>query len=142
MTPELLKQAREALWGVAQELHHIDAGPVKELGGVIAKVEDAATALTAFDSISEYDKAIHALATYLPDGWVAQDADGGIHWTLWQTEPISPVHKDHSVGWWLMHGEEPDDYRALHLETPACQDWRDSLRRITHNDGTVTVERG
>lgn len=137
-TSSLLKQAREVLWDAAQELHHIDSGPIKELGGVIAKVEDAAAALTAFDSLSEYDKAIHALAPYLPDGWVAKDG-----------------HKQ-----FVLFGEKPTDRQksllfhtktalgefyglSLRLKVPDHSDWRKSLRHITHNsDGTVTVERG
>lgn len=47
----ILKQAREALENVAQELHHINAGPVKDLDDLIAEVEDAIAALAAFDSL-------------------------------------------------------------------------------------------
>lgn len=120
-TSSLLKQAREALWSAAQELHHIDSGPIKELGGAIAEVEAAATALTAFDSLSEYDKAVHAIAPYLGEGDVT-----------FQSGILRAWSQDHT-------------YRVVitDLEIPPPPKGDDGFRRITHNsDGTVTVERG
>lgn len=151
-TSNLLKQALEALQNVAQELHHIDAGPVKELDAIIAEVESASAALTAFvtafDALSEYDKAIHAIAPYLPEGWVCQSegVTGGVH-HFWSDRKPEPLGTLGSGSKWSPDWAHPQ-YGAVHLwvpmhNFPRCPDWRKSLRRITHNsDGTVTVERG
>lgn len=148
MTPELLKQAREALWDAAQELHHIDSGPIKELGGVIAKVEDAAAALTAFDSLSDYDKIVKIFAeTILPKWatWCALDPGhrSGMALCYGNGEPkLTEKNQFNELHWW----SSEDDFDVLpgimtHVEN--LPPFRESLRRITHNsDGTVTVERG
>lgn len=121
MTAAILKQAREALQNVAQELHHIDAGPVKELDAIIAEVESASAALDAHTALSPYDKAIHALAIYLGEG----------EYVYW-----SGV---------LRRWSQDRTYLTVisSLEIPPPPEGDDGARRITHNsDGTVTVERG
>lgn len=146
MTPELLKQALEALEECKNALSHgfdeRTGQPVfKSVAAMLAHISasNAASALTAFDSLSEYDKAIHALAAHLPDGWVAQEESG------WICFHSSKPHHDsvgENEGFWI---SESGVMIALseHFKIPKCFNWHESLRRITHNsDGTVTVERG
>ncbi len=67
-----------------------------------------------------YDEAVAAIATYLPDGWVAQDESGRIF--RFDAEPT--INEEHEF--WL------DDHESisLHLNFPRCLNWRTSLRRI------------
>lgn len=146
MTPELLKQAREALEECKNALSHGFDGrtgqPVfKSVAAMLAHISasTAAVALDAHASLSDYDKAIHALAPYLPDGWVAQDEDGYM-----SHNSVTPSPCQHGGGDWKTPARvNAVSYRLSCLRIPRCPDWRSSLRRITHNsDGTVTVERG
>lgn len=71
----------------------------------------------------EYDKAVAALAPYLPDGWIAQDRIGRVD--LYHEPPIIRS-KDHTF-WAPKVGRKIE---TLGLRVPPCPDWRSSLRRI------------
>lgn len=129
MTAALLKQAREAL--TAAMPHH--QGFHSKVGMAIA---EALSALDAHAALSDYDKAVHALKDYLPEGWVAQDESGWIY--LHRSEP----HLVNGGDIWVSSASY--DERTLNdiYRIPKHEDWRASLRRIVHNqDGTTVVER-
>lgn len=150
MTTELLKQALKMLVENCEQLengrqiHNSRNHLGERLEGSLWKenarlASEARDALTAFDSLSDYDKAIQALAPYLPEGWVAQDEDGYM-----SHDSVMPSPCQHGGGDWKTPPRvNAVSYRLSCLRIPRCDDWRKSLRRITHNsDGTVTVERG
>ncbi len=92
----------------------------------------AAEALTllAPDTRTEYDKAVEALAPYLPDGWVCQDPNGST-----ERHPLPPYIKND--GMWLCSAHEDlgeSNCGAFELTDtmtiPRCEDWRTSLRQI------------
>ena len=80
-------------------------------------------AIDAYDRLSDYDKAVEALAPYLPDGWVAQTRTGGFIWTNEKPE----IEKDY----WMMGSPTRHSFEPFGLmQIPRCPDWRASLRRI------------
>ncbi len=74
---------------------------------------------------TEYDKAVEALAPYLPDGWVAQDSDGDTLWFL--QEPERGYHGDDTMWFTKFRGGEAERLWSGLATSP---DWRTSLRRI------------
>lgn len=156
MTAALLKQALEALEecksALSNGLDERTGQPAfKSVAAMLAHMSasDAASALTAFDSLSEYDKAIHAIAPYLPD-WV--------RFVVCEDNNRLRMFGEHAdpffIGpqWGFTSGmpdpNYPGEYTTIKefafLRVPNCCGGSEkSLRRITHNsDGTVTVERG
>ncbi len=131
MTP-LLQQARGALAAFANPKFcetlsgnvQGDKSPIYERNGAVLKLGDfnraaaALAALDAYEALSDYDKAIEALAPYLPDGFVAQDEDGEIC-LFKEGEPHI-----HEKTVWIGGFAE-----CIPLNV-RCPDWRTSLRRI------------
>lgn len=72
--------------------------------------------------MTPYDTAIHALAPYLPDGWVAQDGYDGIV-NLFKMKPGMDE-------WCWSCVDSENEFLLSPLNIPACPDWRTSLRRI------------
>ncbi len=71
---------------------------------------------------SEYDKAVEALAPYLPDGWVAQDEDGSTDWYEIRPDP------EFNAEMWCV-AIRGDEHASLNL--PKYEgEYRTSLRRI------------
>jgi len=123
----LLKQAREALE---------DSMRVLTVNGCDTSwTRPALEALRAYDSLSEYDKAVEALAPYLPDGWVAQDADG--RFDHYKEKPYFDVGSPY---WRPKMGRKAES-TCLALPTHETH-WLDSLRCITRTHDGVSVTKG
>ncbi len=118
MTP-LLQQAREAL----QSVRLADNVSSILLPGARKAVMESLTALDTYEALSDYDKAIHDLAKYLPDGWVAQDA--ALAFTTFFT--MRPGRGEFA---WDSVSHETEKLVDSPLIIPECDDWRKSLRRI------------
>lgn len=84
---------------------------------------------------SDYDRAVEALAPYLPDGWVAQDAGTG---------PLSV--RSALIWYWAkprIEGEQwvtGAEFHRANLNVPRLEDWKSSLRRVVA--GRVVDNRG
>ncbi len=116
MTP-LLQQAREALQAL------IDSHAKEANFHEILAARKALTSLDAYEAMSEYDKAVEALAPYLPDGWYAQDEDGSLRTYSDKPRMINGGWLDRAFG-------GTDAIGTAHLSVPTCPDWRTSLREI------------
>lgn len=127
----------------ARELEPIISAAVKAISDRRLEGEAKGACMSdqaAFDSLSDYDKAIHALAPYLPDGWVAFRSED-MEFNYFEREPFL---QEQEASWrphWRS-GNPQELFDEWIFKVPKI-DWRESLRRITHNsDGTVTVGRG
>ncbi len=86
----------------------------------------AALTLLAPDTRTEYDKAVDALAPYLPDGWVAQSRGKSPVLILFKEKPT--IKDFNGDSWWT--GKCKDVFPDSALVLPTCPDWRTSLRQI------------
>ncbi len=120
MTP-LLQQAREALELAAP--HHL--GFHSKVGHAI---NAAIASLDAHEAMSEYDKAVEALAPYLPDGWVAQDEDGEFAW--FSHKPTNEDRDHWGIEGYEYNVHKYDRCREMFSRLPRFPDWRISLREI------------
>ncbi len=119
MTP-LLQQAREALKRAQINL------PSFQYPTTSREIAAALASLDAYEAMSEYDKAVEALAPYLPDGWVVQVKSGASCHFL--NRPTCKPYYDGGMGTWICGGGvSPTDIR---LRIPVCEDWETSSREI------------
>ncbi len=128
MTP-LLQQAREAMAKAQRVLADRQAGgrmltTRTEAGEIYEVCQRVANALDAYDAMSDYDKAVEALAPYLPDGFVAQDADGQIVW--YADEPERGWEGNDSMWFTQTQGGETKYFVAV----DPIENWRASLHEI------------
>jgi len=132
MQPLDLKLVREVLVEAGRELS--ECSKAVQLNERIA---GCVHRLDVYAALSDYDRAILAIAPYLPGGYVAQD-DGAVGWTChYQYKP--------GMDEWSWKSVDSDSENAISepFKIPVCDDWRASLRRVTHNqDGTTTVGEG
>ncbi len=119
MTP-LLQQARGAL--TLAMPHH--QGFHSNVGAAIA---EALTALDAYEALSDYDKAIEALAPYLEDGWYAQEYDGSIWWHFNKPEVVNRMSFERPKDEWLAEGQTE---LVEHIKFPRKDEWRDARFQI------------
>ncbi len=138
MTP-LLQQTREALVRISKQdipkekaadwAHLSEESYYEHRAEYLSEVATAAlTALDTYEALSEYDKAIHDLAKYLPDGWVAQLADGETFIFPGSEYDATPtLSVDEGIPFWLSNGSEDE---IVGLKIPAHPEYQNSLRRI------------
>ncbi len=82
-----------------------------------------ALTLLAPDTRTEYDKAVEALAPYLPDGFIAQDPNGETSW--FENKP------SHNTYYWLdEEGSTEDPQELTGLRIPKAVDAWESVRPI------------
>ncbi len=131
MTP-LLQQAREALAPFAAQFVsetgacHSELTDAKNCGrcSKILAARSVIASLDSYEAMSPYDKAVEALAPYLPDGFVAQDKDDSTALGWFEDEPDSSLYE----GWMPTELGGYSEIDAKNL--PRCPDWRTSLREI------------
>ncbi len=118
---QLLKRAREGMEALARDY--------RAWTGLDGAHDDGVTRATAvlkeIDShlaLSDYDRAVEAIAPYLPDGWVAQDKDC----TLTTLFKLKPGMNEWS--WTCVDSEF--EFSLDPMNIPAATDWRTSLREI------------
>ncbi len=86
-----------------------------------------ALTLLAPDTRTEYDKAVEALAPYLPDGWVVQSrVDGAL--MHFKSKPEIKTHNGDS--WWTGKCVIVFEPKQCLLTIPAYEDWTKSLRHV------------
>jgi hypothetical protein len=118
---EALDAAAESLQGVQNPYNPM---PRIELGKRCQKAADTLRATlppaSTEGGATPYDRAVAALAPYLPDGWVAQDEDGEVYWFS-ERPKVSNVC-------WAFGGPTIRRFAPI---TCRHSDWKASLRRIS-----------